>query len=303
MEVATDHIVHFYFAESPFCEPGSGNQSLITQNLHVPERVNRFLANKEKFEGALTERTGLQYVIEHDAMTAQKQFIGLNGPEFSHFWVIRAQDRLGPGKDNYKVLGYYYILGRVLYPAVSVANILENRILNCVQGMDQVVKTVSGLPLFSATGGYTYFPPNQKSTATAESVRGSRAGTPLPEAIAPVTQDAMAVDDEDEQTNEAVLRMALRKTMNFGGQYYDNAPLVGEPGSFRYGTRKDPIQNLKASEVMSKAPSTASTPAPSSQAVKPPSTPASPTGSTKVDVEPSRPKPKRKKSMAVNEPT
>lgn len=292
----------FYFAASAFCAPGSRNQTLITQYGNDPSLVQRYLATKEKFEAALSERPGLQYVVDHDAKTAQRQFIGPNGPQYSDFWVIRAQKR-ETLQDDFEIIGYYYIFNSAIFPAPSVASILQHRILNCLQGADQLVKTTADLPLFSVSTGYTYFPPNQQSTTVAESTRGSRAGTPLPEAALSNKQDVTGGDDEDDQSNEAILRNALRKAMNFGGHFYDDAPLVGEPGNFRFTTRRDPIQNVKATEGLLKASSRASTPLPSSQVIKPSSTPVSPTGSAKGDptVNIARPNPRRKKSMAAND--
>jgi len=182
--------------------------------------------------------------------------------------------------------------------------------MNTIKAVDEIVSTASELPHFSATHGHTYLRPGQKATATVATVaegQQSKVGTPLPETAGLVSREATATDQvTEQQSDEPTLREALRKTMAFGQQYYDDAPLIGEPGNFRYNRAKDPVQGLKVAEASqatkSGVTSRAVTPIPP-QAVKLTSQPASPNGVTRsFEHEEAKPKPKRKKSMAVNDP-
>lgn len=281
-----------------------------SQAYNNPQLEMRWLANKQVFEAELLNRRGIQYVVEVDAMESPSFFNGPQGQEFSHLWVMRKQDRYGGERNEYQVLDYYYIVEGAIFQAPRVENILNYRMMNSLLAIDNVVKAASELPVFSASHGHTYFHPGQKSAipAIGTDVRQSRAGTPMPssDAAAVGTQD-IAIDphSNEQQSDERTLREALRLTMVHGGIFYDDAPLIGEPGNFRYASAKDPVSSLKvgdARRTISTAPSKAGTPAPI-QAVKPASTPLGMNGSPKANdiVEAMKPKPKRKKSMAAND--
>ncbi|KAK5090071.1 Mediator of RNA polymerase II transcription subunit 6 [Lithohypha guttulata] len=300
------HNVLFYFLQSPFCAPISGNQAIAAQYSGDPALEQKYLATKQKFEAELQKHTGIQYVVEIDALENPSHFKGPNGEEFSHFWSIRAQDRYGTGKNDYKVLGYYYILNEVIFPAPRLESIFDHRMLNSLLTMNKLLKTAAELPTFSASYGYTYFPSGQKTTTTAPNdVRQSAAGTPMPDRDGTTSlRDLDLADHSAKQTsNERTLVNALNLTRQFAGQFYDDAPLIGEPGSFRHGRTKDPVASLKVADNKSRAPSVANSPVPPAQSVKPSSIPASPDtrALTNDGEEAVKPKPKRKRSTIPND--
>lgn len=301
--------VLFYFAQSPFFDRLSSNNTIITQNSGIPERELRYLSTKQKFEDELTRYAGVQYVVDQDPMENEVFVDGPNGKERSMIWVIKKLDRKRPRSSEIEVLGYYYIIDDTIYQAPDIFKILEYRLMHSCLAVDKVVTTVTSLPpYFSVTNGHSYFPPGQKSSAGAIGADAgqSRLGTPLPEGTATTsTQDrAPTVQTDAQESSEQTLRQALNLTLRYYEQYDDDAPLIGEPGNFRYAKSKDPVQNLKASETAARsvAPSKAGTPTPSQAPSVPPSVPFS-NGSSSTDAVVDSLKRKRKKSKTLNELT
>lgn len=300
--------VHFYFAQSPFFDRLSSNNTIITQNSGIPERELKYLSTKQRFEEELTRYAGIQYVVDQDPMENEVLVDGPNGKERSMIWVIKKLERKRARSNETEVLNYYYIIDDTIYQAPNMFKILEYRLLNTSLCIDKVVNATMKLPpYFSVTHGHSYFRPGQKPAATTTSgtdAGQSRVGTPMPEASAPVsTQDRTPAGEADTQeTSERTLRQAMDLTLRYYEQYDDDAPLIGEPGNFRYAKLKDPVQNLKVSESAPRSgvASKAGTPAPSQAAT---STPAAPfaNGSSGVDNAIDPLKRKRKKSKAVNE--
>lgn len=258
-------------------------------------------------ERALLDRPGLQFVVDVDPLANKVLITGPNGQqEPSELWVIRKQELLERGNPNaVRILDYYYIYNNVIFQAPRVKSVLNYRMLQSMLSVDKIVKTASDLPIFSASYGHTYLRPGQKTSAAvaAASTQASRIGTPAPELDTQATQELAADQGNESQSDEQTLRAALAITMAHGQSFYDDAPLVGEPGSFRFSTVRNPVQNLKAAEntgTGSAAATKASTPAPLPM-VKPASTPASPTSAVKGNETETKPKPKRKKSMVASE--
>lgn len=122
----------FYFMESPFFDRTSTNQSVVTQNAGIPEREYAFLSTRKKFEHALSNLVGLQYVVANDPLESNIKVDGPNGPEQADIWVIRKQYRSKTeGKDDdISIRGYYYIMNQTIYQAPSVANVLAYRMVS-----------------------------------------------------------------------------------------------------------------------------------------------------------------------------
>lgn len=299
--------VLFYFAQSPFFDKLSSNNTVITQNSGIPERELKYLSTKQRFEEELTRYAGIQYVVDQDPMENEVLVDGPGGKERSMIWVIKKLDRKRARSNDIEVLGYYYIIDETIYQAPNMFKILEYRLMNTCLAIDKVVNTTMNLPpYFSVTNGYSYFRPGQKSTTTATGAETtqSRLGTPMPDASAAnSTQDrTLAAEADTQEASEQTLRQALNLTLRYYDQYDDDTPLIGEPGNFRYAKSKDPVQSLKASEAGSRSavPSKAGTPAPSQV---PSTTPSGPFNSASSNAETGIDplKRKRKKSKAMNE--
>lgn len=299
--------VHFYFAQSPFFDRLSSNNTVITQNTGIPERELKHLSTKRKFEDELLRYAGIQYVVDQDPMENEVMVDGPDGKERSMIWVIKKLDRKRARSNEIEVLGYYYIIDDTIYQAPNMFKILEYRLMNACLAIDKVVNTTMNLPpYFSVTNGYSYYRPGQKSATNAISTdtEQSRLGTPMPGAAETTgTQDrATAADTDTQEASEQTVRQALGLTLRFYDQYDDDTPLIGEPGNFRYAKSKNPVQNLKVAETTTRsvAPSKAGTPVPSQPAPAAPST-ASANGPSSAAGAIDPLKRKRRKSKAVNE--
>ncbi|KAL2419786.1 Mediator of RNA polymerase II transcription subunit 6 [Exophiala dermatitidis] len=297
--------VLFYFATSPFFDQVSGNQSLFTQWAGTPNQ-NDILGTRAKFEANLRHQRGIQYVVEHDPLEEKVLVDGPNGRENSNVWVIRKQNRENEDDSSVTVLGYYYIVNDVIYQAPSVANVLNYRMLNTVLSLDKVFSTPADLSYFSPAHGHTYHKPVQKSLAQSTSgpSQQSKESTPMPPSQVSSSEKPTGgpVQPHEESGSEArTVWDALRMTLQYGKEYMDEMPLVGEPGHFRFSRQKD----LTAGHAKNlAAPSNVSTPgqsrAPSAVppiATGPTSAPNGAKNGEKVAAAPEAPpKPKRRKS-------
>lgn len=250
---------------------------------------------------------GIQYVVDQDPMEDEVFVDGPNGRERSMIWVIKKLNRKRARTNDIEVLGYYYIIDDTIYQAPNMFKILEYRLMNACLAIDKVVNTTMNVPpYFSVTNGYSYYRPGQKSATAAISAdtEASRIGTPMPDSIAVTsTQDrAVAAGADFHEGSEQTVRQALSLTLRHYDQYDDDAPLIGEPGNFRYAKSKNPVQNLKASESTSRstAPSKAGTPVPIQATSVTSSAPfANGSSNSTAAIDPL--KRKRRKSKAVNE--
>ncbi|EXJ83744.1 hypothetical protein A1O1_07370 [Capronia coronata CBS 617.96] len=237
--------VLFYFATSPFFDQVSGNQSLITQWVGTPNQ-NDILGTRSKFEANLRHQRGIQYVVEHDPLEEKVMFDGPNGRENSNVWVIRKQNRESEDDSSVTVLGYYYIVNDVIYQAPSVASILNYRMLNTVLSLEKVFSAPADLSYFSPAHGHTYHKPVQKSLAQTLSgaSQQSKETTPMPGVQMPTTAENPTGGpnrpQEDSNSGGRTLFDALRMTLQYGKEYMDEIPLVGEPGNFRFSKHKEP---------------------------------------------------------------
>ncbi|KIX96791.1 uncharacterized protein Z520_07511 [Fonsecaea multimorphosa CBS 102226] len=236
--------VLFYFATSPFFDHVSGNQSLFTQWAGTPNQ-NDILGTRAKFEANLRHQRGIQYVVEHDPLEEQVVLDGPNGPEKSNVWVIRKQNRETERDDSITVLGYYYIVNNVIYQAPSVASVLNYRLLNTVSALNKVFTAPADLSFFSVSHGHTYHKPVQES-ATQNILSASQQGNepappPTPGPQPSTTEKAVNTSQAQEETNGGTRTAwdALRMTLQYGKEYVDDMPLVGEPGNFRFSKSKD----------------------------------------------------------------
>lgn len=239
--------VLFYFATSPFFDQVSGNQSLTTQWTNTPNQ-NDILGTRQKFEANLRHQRGLQYVVDHDPLEEKVFVDGPNGREPSNVWVIRKQHRENESESGVTVLGYYYIVNDVIYQAPSVASVLNYRMLNTVATLNKMFSEPSELSSFTPSHGHSYSKPTQKSTTQAltgalpsNAEDGATADT---QPSLPDKSSSSPQVEEPDDSNQQTLWNALRMTLQYGKEYMDQIPLVGEPGNFRFNKARDPPANL-----------------------------------------------------------
>lgn len=290
---------------SIFADPQSSNNIIITQSWGNPEFEQQFLSTREVFEKNLEQRTGIQYIVVHDPMATQTFVDGQPNP----VWIIRKQNRLEPGPHGrIEILDYFYIAKDIIFQAPRLDSILNYRLVNAARAMDGVVNMVPGLVEFSASNGYNYIEPKQKPKKVTGGMDGlqSKIGSPAPDSMDQSqinkNDQGISLQSDMDQSDERTMREALQLTLRYGKQYSDDAPLLGEPGSFRYSTAKDAGQGVRAKDAIARSAATTKvgTPVPS-QNVSANLSSAPPTPKPNA-VAADLPKPKRKKSRATNDP-
>lgn len=279
---------------------------------------NDILGTRQKFESHLRHQRGTQYVVEHDPLEAKVFIDGPNGREPSNVWVIRKQHRENDSDSGVTPLGYYYIVNDVIYQAPSIASVLNYRMLNTVSALDKVFAAPSDLSFFSVSHGHSYYKPVQKSTkqALATTSQQIKEDTPLPgtqtstgdkasTATATTTTTSQTQAQDDFDNSARTLREALRMTLQYGKEYMDDVPLVGEPGNFRLNKTKEGANSQPKSQASDAA---TATPGQSRAPSIIPASAAAATGTTngakgavandKKGNSSNRAKPKRRKSKA-----
>lgn len=173
------------------------------------------------------------------------------------------------------------------------------------------MRIASALPEFKPSTGYRYVDPalaTDKAVPGRQSQNQSKVGTPLPaegrESVPPPSlQDHIGSTTATSQGNaladNRLLMESLASFMQYGNEYMDERPILGEPGSFSVG-HKTPanvqVPVPKPALAPLKAPPEESD-APTPQAVEPKSP------RVKMEAtETSRLKPKRRKSKAPTSP-
>ncbi|PLB49496.1 para-aminobenzoate synthase [Aspergillus steynii IBT 23096] len=225
----------FYFAESPFFDPTSNNASLAIQ-ANYNEALRHFVETRDAFEARLKTMQGLEFVVAYDPLQAAAQSDTQFAHEPSNVWVIRKQTRQKRAglEDDVVILSTYFVMGDCIYMAPSVASVVGNRILSSVTSLTSLLKTASTLPTFTPSHGHTYLPPVPKSTDPGVPSQQSKENTPLPEADPnknPLV-GGQASNASSGLQDTITLAESFALLSQFGDEFMDESPLVGEPGSF-----------------------------------------------------------------------
>jgi hypothetical protein len=120
-------VVLFYFAQSPFFDRQSNNNSVFLQAIS-DARFSAWLATRENFEAQLRRIAGTEYVVVHDPIASKVRY---KDGELSNIWVIQKQARRKrPGQeDEVTPSSMYYIVGDAIYQAPAIAKLIGNRMV------------------------------------------------------------------------------------------------------------------------------------------------------------------------------
>lgn len=306
--------VLFYFAQSPFFDRQSNNNSVFLQAIS-DARFASWLATRENFEAQLHRIAGTEYVVIHDPIASKTRY--KNG-ELSNIWVIQKQARRKrPGQeDEVTPLAVYYIVGDSIYQAPTTAKLIGNRMLSTVTSLNKLLSIAAPLPLFSTAYGHTYMTPSQKAPYSKHAAvsQQSQGNTPMPDTQSTTIQLTKSVPNhESTEYEETQLFVdALNLSRRYGNEYMDDAPLVGEPGNFRTSKVKDApvsVNEAPQNDPQPSVPPKETKPAPSPPAPIQTDVPqaASKKSAKSGDRSPTTPggreKPKRRKSKPAITPT
>jgi mediator of RNA polymerase II transcription subunit 6 len=282
------YLVLFYFAESPFFDPTSNNASLAIQASYN-EAFRHFVETREAFEARLKTMSGLEFIVAYDPLQAAAQTDTRFAHEPSNVWVIRKQNRRKRTgmDDEVTVISTYFLVGDCIYMAPSVASVVGNRIvsstlcycfsvrvtglilhvfyfqLSAVTSLSRLMKTASTLPTFTPSYGHTYLPPMARPTTEsgAQASQQSKENTPMPDAAPPSTADTQGTskaglgisNTHSSYQDTRSLAESFSLFTQYGDEFMDETPLVGEPGSFimsRVGGENDrAAKNAAASKA------------------------------------------------------
>ncbi|KAI9672241.1 MAG: Mediator of RNA polymerase II transcription subunit 6 [Alyxoria varia] len=263
-----ENTVLHYFADSPFFDPVSNNRTIQTQAQASGNQ--EVMETRTAFEAQLDKMYGLEYRVAY----GPKQF----GPEAAigeGRWVVRKQQRNRGAneKDEVIILESYFVIGENIYKAPAIEDISWNRILSATHSLTKCLKIAHSLPAYTPARGYRYFDPVKKtSNAKPNTVSElpSRSATPVPEhdneptatsasqASAANTQSAHTAKSATAADTQA-LHESFQQYSQHKGEYMDEAPLVGEPGNFKFADprtstmKPPPSKALQAAKTFSES--------------------------------------------------
>ena len=279
-----ENMIHRYISESPFFDYTTKN-GLIMDQSRTNGPAFELTKNRRAFEDQLSRQKGSEYMIVGDSQ------------EGNGVWNIRKQDRdrrrMADGRfeEELTTLGSYYIVGENMYQAPSVGDVVGNRLVSAAASLSKFLDAADDLPSFSPTTGYSYLPGAAKPTAsgsTQASPARSREGSVVPGAetqslrsgsLAPDSQAGTTSHGSNSQ-DARILAQSFRMALEFGDEYMDENPLVGEPGHFSFTSSTAAVKKRKQDDeaavaaAKAKEEQKASSRATSPKVEKPPSPPA-----------------------------
>ncbi|KAI9843026.1 MAG: Mediator of RNA polymerase II transcription subunit 6 [Sclerophora amabilis] len=299
-----------YFSQSPFFDATSNNASLTTQATYNPSMYH-LLQTRAAFEGRLRSMQGLEYMVASEPPPP-------TGPDGeTGAWVIRKQIRrrkagTDDGSSEVEVLSTYFVVEDCIYMAPSVGNVLGTRLLSTVTSLTKFLSTASSLPTFTPAQGHTYSRPQTGPSASllpSQSSRASKETTPLPDSLPRSNPSSLPINTNSSSASSIVearsIVESLSLSLRHAGEYMDENPLMGEPGSFMLSsTNSQQSQHLRLPAASaSTKPSIPVTPQPSGPTVaaaqgKKGGKGVAPSASPNAAV-PATAKPKRRKSKAA----
>ncbi|KAL9112733.1 MAG: hypothetical protein Q9227_003036 [Pyrenula ochraceoflavens] len=223
--------VLFYFAQSPFFDQTSNNNTVVLQ-CRTPDQIEKVLATRELFEERLRKMSGIEYIVKYDPIQSQVVLDSPNGPEVSNIWVIHKRERRKrpAAEDEVNLLGVYYIVGDSIFMAPRVHRVVNNRMLSAVVSLEKMLSSASKLPTFTPTLGHTYTTAvsGPSTAARLSSQQLSKDSTPVPTSHAPSVRSGNAARSRG-------FSSAFSMSLSYRNEHMDDQPLIGEPGNFILG--------------------------------------------------------------------
>ena len=255
------NMLHRYISESPFFDYTTKNGLAVTQG-RTNAATHELIHDRARFEDTLCKQRGTEYIVVGDP---QKVPDGPWPGGTNGMWVIRKQDRDkvraadGRVQDELTTLGTYYVVGETMFQAVSVADMVGNRLLNATTNLNKFFDRARRLPEFEPGTGFSYRPSSTKAAPglTAASPAQSREGS----VVAGEAQSARSASVQTSNPNGAqtqnqsaftedrLLERSLRLAFEFGDEYVDENPVIGEPGHFAFTSSKEAVKKRKAEEL------------------------------------------------------
>ncbi|TKA83072.1 hypothetical protein B0A55_00951 [Friedmanniomyces simplex] len=271
-----ERFIHRYFTETPFFDWSTKNGLIFTHaQTNIP--TYELIHNRKELEATLTKNPGVEYVISHEPQLVAKGPGVVEGQK-SNVWVLRKQERLfgqqqgssTPANSSSvtETRGTYYIINENVYQAPSVADVVENRLLSAVVGLEKMFGKAASLPSFTPTTGHTYLPSAKERKSASGSTAASTQGSPARSrsaSLAPETAQSLrsgslgatgditsasgaSAQSSDDLLATRLLADSLRQTSSHGDDFMDENPLIGEPGSLKFTFSSAAIKKRRADD-------------------------------------------------------
>jgi mediator of RNA polymerase II transcription subunit 6 len=252
-EVESDNNVIFHLMNSPFFDPESNNMA-VYQNMQGHPNGGQILSERASYEAELRKyNDGLQFIVAGEPKATGQP------------WLMQRQRKVRndeTGRVDTFNEGNFYTQGTRLLMAPSMLDVVQQRLLAVSTRMQQIAELSKNMSHWSPATGHTYFPPSYDLPKTESNA--SRIGSPTlaptdldASASQPQTKDAATAIDSSASTtvfNDAFFLRSLNLTHQYGDEYMDENPLLGEPGAFVFANSKSHVDaRNKAQEQASQA--------------------------------------------------
>lgn len=249
----SDNNAIFYLMNSPFFDGASNNSAVYSTAQGHPNGM-QLLNDRPTYEAELRKyNAGLQFIVAGEPKAEGQP------------WLIQRQRKALNRDGNPETVneGNFYTQGTRLLMAPSLLDVVQARLLTVSTRIQQMAELSKNMSHWSPATGHTYLPPSYDppKADTSASRIGSRAGSPIlaptdPDAAGSQSQskDATAALASTTEFNDHFFLSSLRTTHEWGHEYMDENPLLGEPGAFVFTNSRSHIDaRNKAQEQASQA--------------------------------------------------
>ena len=257
-----ENMIHRYVSESPFFDYSTKNGLFIDQSKNQWQYYN-IVNNRKLFEDEMRKMKGDEYMIVGEPQLAT----GAQPGAKNGMWVVRKQhrDRVravdGRMEEELTTLGTLYLVGENMYQAPSVGDVVGNRLTAAANSLSKFFDTAANLPTFSPASGYSYLPhaaPGKPTTTSASgsasaSPARSREGSVVPGAETQSLRSGSLLPESQQGANSntqdsRLLARSFQTYLEFGDEYMDENPLIGEPGNFSFMHSAAAVKKRRADE-------------------------------------------------------
>ncbi|CAK4032644.1 Mediator of RNA polymerase II transcription subunit 6 [Lecanosticta acicola] len=169
------------------------------------------------------------------------------------------------------VLGTFFAVGECVYQAPNVFDVVGNRLLAAAASLNTYFGTAGSLPRYTPAAGHHYLPRALKQTTSTSSTASPGGGTLMPGSregsVAPDGElqsiRAGSVDSDTRQASSSAAASNSRDTQllietlnlmsNYGDEFADENPLIGEPGNLRFTTSTAAVKKRRADDEAAEA--------------------------------------------------
>jgi mediator of RNA polymerase II transcription subunit 6 len=225
----------------------SNNSAIINEAKRYPEKAH-LLHDRKAFEDAVRAMAsgGLQFLIVGEPQAPDSP------------WIMQKQQRTvrRGQEDEIEILATYWISGDRITVVPSVADVLQSRLLSVTLALGNFFELAQQLDNYTPATGHSYLPPSYKPPKKAGPGAPSRATSPGADQSSQVPTGSQSVVGASSSTKSAesafpddLFLHSLRLTNQYGNEYADENPLLGEPGAFVFSSTTERVAAQNAAQA------------------------------------------------------